>query len=311
MKISEDRFRELVAGTARELTVQERLIRQHASYAIRYRLDPVAVVEARMPSVSIVRRDPHAIRPRIERGPYITQGRRTPVSAGAGSLSASGSLEAAVGLRSSEPDGLPQQSGVSRLLVEFSNRHNIPIDLFFDAHGMSLAEYGPKMEAMGSIIAYNVSPCAKAGHSTRNRYGKCVACDPRQLGFNQRAVKSGFVYAAFSMSKKLVKIGFATDVGSRHKALVSRGYAGASDWQIFYQKESERAARLEIDAQKAFAKSAVRGLTYFWDGKMQNAREVFSCTQSEVIDVLERLSEVSECHRPTIKVRRSAVMRSD
>lgn len=44
-------------------------------------------------------------------------------------------------------------------IVAFSERHGIPLDRFFDAAGMTKAEYAREMESVGAIIAYNVVRC--------------------------------------------------------------------------------------------------------------------------------------------------------
>jgi hypothetical protein len=172
-------------------------------------------------------------------------------------------------------------------LVAFSERHGIPLDRFFDAAGMTKAEYAREMESVGAIIAYNVTRCAKAGHAIRNRYGKCVACDPKQIAFNQRAFEAGSVYAAFSPSKGLIKIGFTKDVRRRHNTLVRQRYAGAGDWELYYQKEAEDGGRREIEAKKELARYAVKGLTYFLDGRSQEADEVYKCSKESAIRALE------------------------
>jgi hypothetical protein len=56
MKISEDRFRSILAGTATNLSSKEILIRQAAFDAERLEQDPMLAVEAQMPDVVIVRK---------------------------------------------------------------------------------------------------------------------------------------------------------------------------------------------------------------------------------------------------------------
>jgi hypothetical protein len=113
---------------------------------------------------------------------------------------------------------------------------------------MTKVECAREMESVGAIVAYNVNPCSKAGHSIRNRYGKCVACDPKQIAFSQRVFEAGSVYTAYSRSKGLVKVGFAQDVGRRHNVLIRHQYAGASDWGNCFIKgnpKTEGGARLK------------------------------------------------------------------
>src|SRR3954451_14544621 len=60
MKITEDRFRSILAGTATELSSKEILIRIEAFEAERRGQDPIATVESRLPDVTIVRSDAHS-----------------------------------------------------------------------------------------------------------------------------------------------------------------------------------------------------------------------------------------------------------
>ncbi|WP_334511593.1 GIY-YIG nuclease family protein [Bradyrhizobium sp. AZCC 1693] len=207
----------------------------------------------------------------------------SPGSAAPVGLSKYGSSQA----RPAKKRDVNQRQTLSPDLDAFSQRHGIPLDRFFNAAGMTKAEYARRMESIGAIIAYNVTPCSKAGHAIRNRYGKCVACDPKQIAFNQRALEAGSVYAAFSPSKGLIKVGFTKDVRRRHNALVRQRYAGAGDWELYYQKEAEDGGRREIEAHKELARYAVKGLTYFRDGRTQEADEVYECSKERAIRALE------------------------
>jgi hypothetical protein len=57
MKIFEDRFKSILAGTATNLTSKEILIRQQAFDAERRGQEQMLAVEAQMPDVTIVRRE--------------------------------------------------------------------------------------------------------------------------------------------------------------------------------------------------------------------------------------------------------------
>jgi hypothetical protein len=173
----------------------------------------------------------------------------------------------------------------------FSERHGIALDKFFDAAGLRRSDYAKSMHESGFVIAYNTTPCIKGKHTIRNRYGRCVVCDPKQLAFNERAEKSGYVYVAFSRSKKLVKVGFTEDIKRRHSDLLRQSYAGAKDWSLEFLKKTQSAGRIEIEAHKILAPYLVKNAMYEWDGKLQNARETYSCSLEEVINVLEKLTE--------------------
>lgn len=331
MKITEDRFRSILAGTATDLSSKEILIRIEAFDAERQGRDPMATVEARLPDVTIVRSDAGSKtgakkadsigsvgaknlapsrkdkaaskwqdciasirllwRKLFRREPAKEPQSQSRSGAAVGTVSAGIAVPAGRSQRAAKSDKRPFPAGerqrfLSPELIAFSQRHGIPVDQFFDARGMSKAEYVRQMNVVGAVIAYNVSPCAKAGHSVRNRYGKCVACDPKQIAFNQRATEAGFVYAAYSPSKRLVKVGFTKNVRRRHNDLIRQRYAGASDWDLYYQKESMDGGRREIEAHKSLARYAVKGLTYVRDGRTQVADEVFQCSKQIAVEAL-------------------------
>ncbi len=159
----------------------------------------------------------------------------------------------------------------------FLRQNGLSAQDLYDAKGAPKSVYSAEMERLGLTLAYNVTPCAKAGHRLRNKYGKCVQCDTRQLGFNSRASQPGYVYAAHSRSSNLIKVGFAADVERRHGVLNSQQYAGANDWRLFLSEFGSTAGRREIAIHKALKKYAVSGIFYKWDGKLQEAREVYRC----------------------------------
>lgn len=189
------------------------------------------------------------------------------------------------------PTSLPrkQQIQLPPSIQTFSKQHRIPLEKFFNAAGMKRAEYSQKMQAKDAIIAYNVTPCQKAGHTIRNRYGKCVVCDPKQVTFNNRAYQPGFVYAAESPSTELIKVGFAKNVEKRHKILNSQKYAGVSDWELFYSNQSTDAGRKEIDLHNLLHRFAANGLFYIKDGQKQLAREVYRCTRDDFFGALNKI----------------------
>ncbi|WP_198164193.1 hypothetical protein [Bradyrhizobium jicamae] len=57
MKISEERFKSILAGTATNLSSKEILIRQEAFFAERTGQDPMLAIEAKLPDVTIIRKE--------------------------------------------------------------------------------------------------------------------------------------------------------------------------------------------------------------------------------------------------------------
>lgn len=172
-------------------------------------------------------------------------------------------------------------------LAQFSQRHNIPLDKFFNAAGMNKAEYTLAMAESGAIVAYNTTPCEKYGHTIRNIYGRCIVCNPAQIAFNDRANLGGWIYIAESDAGKFIKIGFTKNVNRRHADLIRNNYAGKNDWKLVYSAELSNAGRIEIEAHKRLAIYLVSGLTYQWDGKIQNSKEIFKCSAKLAEDVIQ------------------------
>ena len=180
MKITEDRFKSILAGTAPNLTSKEILIRQEAFDAERRGQDPMLAVEAQMPDVTIVRREAYrgtapplnvhpenasakkAVASGIAPGPVspnsqslfasikvyfklwrreLSRSLRPPVKITA-SPDTAGSVAARPERGNLSPISVPKQKGTlsSPELVSFSERHGIPLDSFFDAAGMSKAD---------------------------------------------------------------------------------------------------------------------------------------------------------------------------
>ena len=212
MKITEDRFKSILAGTATNLTSKEILIRQEAFDAERRGQDPMVAVGAQMPDVTIVRREAYrgTVSPRdvlfedasaekaiasggalhpagpgslslfasiklffanlFRREPFhavadATKKQLPPLKASA-SVGTAGSVDLPehgrrparpARKKRSRPSDTRLRRTTSQELVAFSERHGIPLDNFFDAAGMSKAEYARQMEAVGAIIAYNVT----------------------------------------------------------------------------------------------------------------------------------------------------------
>ncbi|MDM9630240.1 GIY-YIG nuclease family protein [Robiginitalea aurantiaca] len=167
--------------------------------------------------------------------------------------------------------------GLSKSQLQFLKKQGIEVSQTFDAKGLKKSEYRPRMKATGKIIAYNVSPCNKAGHTLRTRAGHCAQCNTAHIAFQKRNDKPGIVYIAGTREGKLVKVGYTKGVHIRSESLNRTKYGGFSDWEILYAISCVKAGEIEIKAKsslKAFSASMV----YDHDGKDQKTDEIYRCS---------------------------------
>jgi len=147
------------------------------------------------------------------------------------------------------------------------------------------------MEALGKVVAIGVTPCAKGAHKMRTRSGHCVFCNPPSLEYQERWSRHAFVYVAGSLSLKVVKIGFATDVRNRISSLNSLRYADANDWKLIYWAETKNAGRNEYEAHKILAKYA-SPQKYSREGRYIDCLETFSCDAHTALNAVKKTAAV-------------------
>ena len=174
--------------------------------------------------------------------------------------------------------------------VEFLARNNITQSDVFDATGLKKQQYQAQMKREGKVLAIGVAPCNKEGHSMRTAYGHCAMCDPKKIRFQERFREDAFVYVASPQSNnQVVKIGFTKNVQGRATSLSNENYGGYSDWVIIGAVHSANAGRLENQAHTHFKENRLAA-TYFKDGAIQDARELFNCPPSVALDVILKFS---------------------
>lgn len=177
------------------------------------------------------------------------------------------------------------QAGLSNEQLLFLVRTGVPLERVFNAKGMGPGMYGAKMKEQDKWVAFNVSPCRKAGHTLRDRKGHCVQCDSANISYVRRHDESGTVYVAFSTRTGLVKVGTATR-SDRVDQLNSYRYGGASDWRKIHAINCERAGKVESLAHSALDQFRAKG-EYFKDGGWIACDELFKCDISVAIKAVE------------------------
>ena len=83
-----------------------------------------------------------------------------------------------------------------------------PAQLFDASHTKSKADREAQMDALELSLYFGGAACAKGGHTLRTKAGHCIQCDTSKIAYQLRHSASGYVYLAYSQSKKLTKVGF-------------------------------------------------------------------------------------------------------
>jgi hypothetical protein len=173
--------------------------------------------------------------------------------------------------------------------IKFLKSYGIDKKETFDASGYSKSEYRVKMDELSLKIAYGVTPCAKAGHTLRTKYGQCIQCHPKFIVFQKRNDDGGVVYVAFSNEESYIKIGCTKNIKTRAKTLREQNYGGYSDWTISFSKDvPENAGKIEFEMHNRLRQHSVAG-EYYKDGKMQKTREMFKYSVEKAIKEINQI----------------------
>lgn len=158
--------------------------------------------------------------------------------------------------------------------VAFLKQHNVSLKFVFNADGLRKTEYKEVMKDLNKMIAYNVTPCTKFGHTLRTRSGHCCQCNTAHLEFQKRNDSAGIVYIAVSSIKNVIKIGFTKSIEIRSESLNRTQYAGINDWKIVYAIKSDSAGKVEnrICTELSDYSSYI---DYEHDNHIQLASEIF------------------------------------
>ncbi len=191
-------------------------------------------------------------------------------------------------------------NGLTKSQIQFLKEQGIGLNQTFDAKGLTKAEYRAKMKPDGKIIAFNVSPCQKEGHTLRTRSGHCAQCNTAHLGFQKRNDDAGFVYIAGTKEGKLIKVGFTSGVEIRSESLNRTKYGGFSDWEILFAISCVNAGELENKIKKELGKYSVSKI-YEHDSKKQKTDEIYRCSYSKSKEKLKEIIK-NEKFNANIKV---------
>lgn len=181
----------------------------------------------------------------------------------------------------------------------FLKAQNIPLDAVFDATGLSRAEYYLKMKELGMHFCFGCTPCRREGHTLRSRNGVCIQCSTATIAFQMRYPAAGFVYVAFSSSKKFVKIGSTErSPHSRLETLRKSNYGGARDWELRRAVQlSGNIGEVEKLVQQGLERYQLPVYYRRYFDRPEEAREVFLCSLADAYSIL-----ASVISRPEIRI---------
>lgn len=165
----------------------------------------------------------------------------------------------------------------------FLKQHGVSRSQVFNAAGLKTKVYQSLMKEDGYLVASNVTPCKKAGHTLRWVNGDCAQCNPAGLAFIQRHDSNGIIYVARSAKQGFVKIGTTRNLQRRKETLRSHSYAGADDWVFVYHTECDCAGRIEKQVQASLSQHKVCNVFYERTGITQMADEIFRCSTEKAI----------------------------
>lgn len=179
-------------------------------------------------------------------------------------------------------------AGLTFEQIRFLKEQNIHPKYVFDAEGLSKSEYRVIMKELNKLIAYNVSPCQREGHTLRTRSGHCCQCNTAAIGFQKRNDSAGIVYIAGTLVGEVVKIGFSKAVEVRSESLNRTKYAGFQDWKVLYALRSDNAGRIENKANSLLHQYAL-STGYHHDGHWVDSSETYHCAYSKAKEFIERV----------------------
>ncbi len=169
-----------------------------------------------------------------------------------------------------------------KMLIE---RHGLSIEEFFDAKGSPVNHVKANMKKAGFQWAYNSTACNNGGHTTRDRSGHCIVCNPASIAFQKRNSVQGYIYIACSLSKGYTKIGMTTEIlETRIQKLNSREVGATNDWQPVVEIRCSEPNRLELLVHSKLERYKALGL---YDNMDTENREIFRCGISKMLAVLD------------------------
>lgn len=171
--------------------------------------------------------------------------------------------------------------------MQFLAKHGLSTSDIFDARGMSAADWKRGAKELGKNFVLG-SRCGRAGHRLRTRAGHCIQCDTSKIAYISRQTKSGYVYIAGSIRKKLIKIGGTESIDDRERTLNNESYARAYDWEILSFVRVDKYGDTEGKILKLLAPYQI-WVSYPKEGKLQESNETFQCSFTVAKNALDEV----------------------
>ena len=175
--------------------------------------------------------------------------------------------------------------------IEFLIRYKFGPEDVFDGRKMSWKEI-KVLSNKNSCFLVLRNPHGNCAHRIRTRSGHCAQCKPAALAYSARHRLPGWIYAAWSESTNLVKIGSAKHIEQRQRSLNAAAYGGLTDWKIVDAAKVPEMGVAERRVQSKFDEDKVN-LPYRKEGDIQTTDEIYKCSLDEV-----RLGCVDEVPNP-------------
>jgi T5orf172 domain len=154
-----------------------------------------------------------------------------------------------------------------------------PAQVFDASMTKSKADRESQMEALELSLYFGGAACSKAGHTLRTKAGHCIQCDTSKIAYQLRHSASGYVYLAYSQSRRLAKIGFTKNHPQERVDMLRREqYANAPDWELKKNIKYEKDAGRKEFAIHSLLEEHLKPISYEkYKGQMVECREVFTC----------------------------------
>jgi hypothetical protein len=177
--------------------------------------------------------------------------------------------------------------------TSFLRSHALTAKDVYDGRGEATHDRSENARAAGKSIV--LATACMRGHRLRTLHGHCVQCDPGKLAAESRLPTAGYVFIAGSLSKEMIRIGFAPQIDKRKK-LLPDAYDGASDWQLLYSAKVDDGVRIE-DTDRRRLKAFRVPAEFIKDGAVQGV-ELLQTTFSRALKAVSEAIGSGRCDKP-------------
>lgn len=182
---------------------------------------------------------------------------------------------------------------LSKEQIAFLKEQGISPSQVFDASLVkSKLEVQKQMKELELSFYFGQSACRIGGHTLKTRAGHCIQCHTSKIAYQLRSSASGYVYLAYSQSKKLAKVGFTKNPPKERAELLSREqYATAADWEIRKLVKFDKDAGKKEFAIHSRLEGYLKPVAYEkYKGQMVECREVFNCPLEVAAKVFDEVT---------------------